>query len=210
MGFYIITYHVYSGDTFLAAKLHFWWFTVYQTMTIASIPLVSWLATRFNKLFALRICLFTLIIGSLSKWFTYNPELPYLALVTAILLGPGQTAFYICIRSILADICDHDELHTRQRREGMFGSMYSWLGKAVGSIASVLSGVILVVVGFNAAFGGDQNPDTILSMRAAFTCIPVIGTIFALIVLHYYPLTEAKSREIRLELEKRRGADYVE
>ena len=24
MGFYIITYHVYSGDTFLAAKLHFW------------------------------------------------------------------------------------------------------------------------------------------------------------------------------------------
>ena len=210
MGLYIMVYHVYGGDTFQGGWLYWRWFGVYQAMTIVSIPLVAWLATRFNKLFALKICLFTLIIASLSKWFTFTPELPNLALVTAILLGPGQTAFYICIRSILADICDHDELHTGQRREGMFGSMHSWLGKAVGSIASILSGLILVWVGFNAALGGNQDPDTIFYMRAAFTCIPVIGTIIALVILHNYPLTEAKSREIRQELEKRRGADYVE
>ena len=53
-----------------------------------------------------------------------------------MILGPAQTAYYTLIRSIIADICDHDELTTGLRREGASGAMYSWIGKVVSSVTS--------------------------------------------------------------------------
>jgi GPH family glycoside/pentoside/hexuronide:cation symporter len=136
--------------------------------------------------------------------------MPHLILVSAVLIGPGQTAYYTLIRSILADICDSDELETGLRREGMYGSMQAWIDKAVGSIATICSGVILVVIGFDQAKGGNQSPDTILWMRLAFTLLPVLGVIVSLTVLKFFPLTAERALEIRTELERRRALERAE
>ena len=163
------------------------------------------MSTRLGKVRAMRICLLTLLVGSASTWFTYHPRMPHLIVLTAILLGPGQTAFYTLIRSMLADVCDSDELTTGLRREGMYGSMQAWLDKAVGSIATILSGVTLVAIGFDQAKGGQQSADTIMWMRVAFTCLPVLGVLASLAMLSHFPLTTERAREIRRELEARRG-----
>jgi GPH family glycoside/pentoside/hexuronide:cation symporter len=87
----------------------------------------------------------------------------------------------------------------------MYGSMQAWLDKAVGSVATILSGVTLVAIGFDQAKGGQQSSDTITWMRLAFTGLPVLGVIASLAVLSYFPLTAERAREIRRELEARRG-----
>ena len=209
LGLYILIYYVYQGDMKAAAILAGLWGTVYQATTIVTIPLVTWLATHLGKIRALQLCLWTLIVGSISKWFTYQLDTPYMIFATAVLLGPGQTGFYAIIRSIIADICDDDELRTGLRREGMYGSMHAWIEKAMGSLALILTGVVLVVVGFDQGAGGNQAPHAIFYMRLAYVMIPVIGVSVALVVLQYFPLTEARSIEIRRELEKRRGASYA-
>ncbi|MBL9214495.1 MAG: MFS transporter [Opitutaceae bacterium] len=206
LGLYITVYHVYDGDLKAAAWLSGLWGTVFQLSTIAALPLVTWLSTRIGKIRTLQLCLAILLVGAVSKWFTYGPEWPHLVLVTAVLLGPGQTAFYTIIRSMVADICDYDELETGLRREGMYASMQAWVDKAMGSLATVLSGLVLVVVGFDQSAGGHQAPDTLFYMRLAFVAIPVIGVTIALVALRFFPLNEERMREIRRELETRRGA----
>lgn len=206
LGLYITIYHMYGGDLKAAAWLGGLWGTVFQLSTIVALPFVTWLSTRIGKIRTLRICLLILLVGAFSKWFTYGPEHPHLVLLTAVLLGPGQTAFYTIIRSMIADICDYDELETGLRREGMYASMQAWVDKAMGSLATVLAGLVLVLVGFDQSVGGHQSPNTIFYMRLAFVAIPVTGVTFALVALKYFPLNEPRMREIRRELEARRGA----
>lgn len=205
LGLYVTIYYIYGGDLKSAALLGAVWGTTYQVCTILALPLVTWLSTRLGKIRALRICLVILLVGSFSKWFTYQPHWPYLVLVTAVLLGPGQTAFYTIIRSMIADVCDDDELKTGLRREGMYASMQAWVDKAMGSLATILAGGVLVLIGFDQSLGGSQPADTLFYMRAAFVAIPVTGVSLALVMLHFFPLNERTMLEIRRELESRRG-----
>jgi GPH family glycoside/pentoside/hexuronide:cation symporter len=205
LGLYILIYYVYGGDTKAAAKAAGLFGTVLQLTTIACIPLVTYLANRWGKIRALEICLWILIVGSISKWITYKPENPYYILVTAVLIAPGQAAFFAIIRSIVADICDADELQTGMRREGMYGAMHSWIEKALGSLAVLLTGTVIVLVGFHQEAGAHQAPHALTMMRAAFVFIPVVAVSLALVALRYFPLTPARTFEIRQELERRRG-----
>jgi GPH family glycoside/pentoside/hexuronide:cation symporter len=174
---------------------------------VASIPLVTWFSTRWGKLVALQICLWLLIIGSLTKWFTFQPAHPYLTLITAVLLSPGQTAFTVLLRSIIGDICDEDELRTGLRREGMYGSMHRWIEKAMGSLAIVITGVVLFLAGFHTD-APSQGSGTIIYLRLAYVIVPVLAVIAALIALRYFPITAGRAVAIRAELEARRGRPH--
>jgi len=180
-GIYIFIYHVYAGDKLAAAVLFGTWQTGYQIATIVCIPLVAWSSRKLGKIISLRLALILLAIGSLSKWFVFTPSVPYLALLAVVALGPAQTAYYMIIRSIIADICDDDELKTGLRREGSYGAMYSWIGKVDGSLGIFIAGAVLVWVGFDSARSG------------------------ILVALQFFPLTAERSRQNRSELEKRRG-----
>ena len=208
LGLYLMIYYVYGGDTTQAAVLAGIWGSVTQAATVVGIPVVTWLATHLGKLAALRICLWTLILGSLSKWFTFQPGAPYLTLVTAVLLGPGQTSFSIVLRGMIGDVCDEDELRTGLRREGMYGSMYRWIEKAMGSIAIVITGVVLTMSGFHKN-SGQQAAGTVLSLRIAYVAVPVVAIIAALIALEFFPLTPERAAAIRAELEARRGKPHT-
>ena len=42
----------------------------------------------------------------------------------------GLGGLFTLMGSMVADVCDYDELNTtHERREGMFGSIYWWVGK---------------------------------------------------------------------------------
>jgi glycoside/pentoside/hexuronide:cation symporter, GPH family len=207
LGLYLIIYYVYHGDTKAGAVLAGIWGSIYQGTTVASIPVITWISTRFGKLTALRICLWTLILGSLSKWFTFQPGLPYLTLVTAVLLGPGQTAFSVILRGMIGDVCDEDELRTGLRREGMYGSMHRWIEKAMGSLAIVITGIVLAVAHFHRD-APEQPSSTLLILRVAYIAVPIVAVIAALIAVKYFPLTPERAAAIRAQLEARRGKPH--
>jgi glycoside/pentoside/hexuronide:cation symporter, GPH family len=206
LGLYLMIYYVYGGDTKAGALLAGLWGTVYQGATLLSIPVVTWMATRWGKLVALRVCLWSLILGSLTKWFTFQPGFPHLSLVTAVLLGPGQTAFSIVLRSMIADICDEDELRTGLRREGMYGSMHRWIEKAMGSLAIMITGAVLVGAGFHNNTA--QTRETLIYLRVAYVFVPVMAVVLALIAVRYFPLTPERAAGIRAQLEQRRGRPH--
>ena len=92
------------------------------------------------------------------------------------------------------------------RREGMLGSLFSWIQKSGFALAFFGAGLALNFVGFDAALGGAQSPGTILGMRLMLAGSISIWSIFAIALLAFYPLSKRRAYEIRDELEKRRGS----
>jgi GPH family glycoside/pentoside/hexuronide:cation symporter len=106
---------------------------------------------------------------------------------------------------MIADVVDVDELETRERREGMYGSIFWWTVKLGLSAALAMSGYVLNATGFDVALGSDQAARTITLMRVADIGIPVATSAVALWAVARYPITETVANEVRRRLEERRG-----
>jgi len=74
------------------------------------------------------------------------------------------------------------------------------------TLQQFLTGVIIVLSGFEIAKGAAQDPGVFFNMRFMLSAIPVSLLCFALLLLYKYPLTSARIAEIKAELARRREA----
>jgi len=203
---YVIIYYVYGGDKDLGAALIGWNGTISAIGTFCVIPLVTWVSTRIGKRRAFHFAIGISIAGYALKFFCYSPTMPYLLLVSTPLIAFGLGGLFTLMGSMVADVCDMDELHTGHRREGMFGSIFWWVVKLGMALALGLSGFLLNATGFDVALEGNQGEGTLFMMRLFDVGFPIVASAIAIWIVSRYPITEAKAREIRIELEARRGA----
>ena len=145
------------------------------------------------------------IIGYALKWVGYNPHQPYLLLIAAPFLAFHLGALFTMVPSMVADVCDLDELQTGTRREGMFSGIYWWIQKLGMAGASVLSGILLVWTGFNVALGAHQTVKSLLYMRLCDIGIPIVTSIVAIFIIMTFDISEDKAYDVRRQLEARRG-----
>ncbi|MEP5765182.1 MAG: MFS transporter [Halieaceae bacterium] len=202
---YVIIYYVFAGDQALGAEYAGWAGTVSAIATFCIIFFISWLSTKIGKRRAFFVSTGVSMLGYALKWFCYSPQYPLLLLVPAPLVAFGLGGLFTLMGSMIADVCDLDELETHERREGMFGSIYWWVVKLGMAAALAIGGVLLNVTGFDVALGGEQTASTIYMMRVFDVGIPLIGSAIAIWMIATYPITEQKAHEVRLELEQRRG-----
>jgi GPH family glycoside/pentoside/hexuronide:cation symporter len=136
----------------------------------------------------------------------YDPSHPWLVLVPAPLMAFGLGGLFTLMPAMIADVVDVDELATRERREGMYSSIYWWVVKLGMAAALAGGGYLLNATGFDVARGGAQGAGTILAMRLADLLLPAAASLVAMAVLWRYPITEARAVAVRRELEARRTA----
>ncbi len=204
--FYVIIYYVFGGETVHGAEYAGWSGTVGAISTFIVIGIVTWMSTRYGKRKAFFIAIGISIIGYALKWFCYNPEIPWLLLVPAPLMAFGLGGLFTLMGSMIADVCDYDELNTYERREGMFGSIFWWVVKLGMALALAGGGFLLNATGFDVALEGNQTERTIFLMRLFDVTVPIITSLLAMWAVATFPITEERAHEIRLELEQRRGA----
>ena len=207
--FYVIIYYVFGGDTELGAEYAGWSGTVGAVSTFVVIGLVTWMSTKFGKRRAFFIAIGISMVGYALKWFCYNPDYPLLLLLPAPLMAFGLGGLFTLMGSMIADVCDLDELNTGSRREGMFGSIYWWVVKLGMALALAAGGFLLNATGFDVALEGNQSGQTIFMMRLFDVFIPILTSALALWAVYSFPITEEKAHEIRLQLEQRRGEPAV-
>jgi GPH family glycoside/pentoside/hexuronide:cation symporter len=202
---YVIIYYVFGGDQTIGAEYVGYTGSVSAVSTFVVITIVTWIATRIGKRRAFFIATGISMIGYLSKWFCYNPDIPWLVVLPAPLLAFGLGGLFTLMPSMMADVVDMDELETHERREGMFGSIFWWVVKLGMSAALAGGGYLLNATGFDVALEGAQTDQTLLLMRIFDVFIPVITSAIAIWAVVKFPITEDKAREIRQTLEARRG-----
>lgn len=203
---YITIFYVAGGDQDLGAKYVGLFGTVSSLSTLAAIAAVTWISSRLGKRRTFMLATAVTMVGSLLKWFCYDPMAPWKVLIPAPLIAVGMGALFTLMGSMIADVCDLDELETGERREGMFGSIYWWMVKLGLALAFGLSGYLLNATGYDVTFGGAQSSSTFLWMRIIDVFVPAVASIIAILSVYSFKLTEERSYEIRNELEKRRGA----
>ncbi len=205
LGAYVLTYYVFSGDQTGASFITGWGTSIAAFAGMASLPLVAFISSKVGKERTLMCLLLSKFLLSIAIWFCYNPHYPWLATIPLLLVMPLQTCLWMLVPSMLADVVDHDELHTGERREGSFSSIFSWLMKVAMSIGFGISGPLLEMTGFDAAMGEQQPDEVLLRMRIAMVVIPSLTCIFLIWILCQYPINKATAYRTRMKLEKRRG-----
>lgn len=148
------------------------------------------------------------------------------ALIGARLLGfmpaNGQPAVYILVLlstgiavltivtlqvvtvSILADLLDEQELHTRRRQEGVFFAASAFVMKATTGLGAMLAGIVIDVVGLTPGAEPGTIEPSVLQSLGWFSIIPTVGmAIIAAWFFHRIHMTRENLVRIKQELAKR-------
>jgi GPH family glycoside/pentoside/hexuronide:cation symporter len=216
----VMTYYMANGDITLGSIWKGLLSSGYAVVGLVSIPIIARLANLFGKRGSLYFVYGLMVFGGIMKWFIFTPghHLYYIGkiaidpviLIDPLLCGPMWVAVKIMLASMMADVCDDDELRYGKRREGMFGGAFSFLEKTAWSLSAVGYGLTLWLSGYNNALGGNQAPGTFTVMRLFLAGAPAITAVFAILAIRFYPITAERAAETRRLLEERRGAIHAE
>lgn len=206
---YISLYYVSQGDKELMGSIGMVTGFVQATAQILSMFAIGYIAKFFDKKRILIGGLVIGIIGYLSSWFLFTPEVPYLTVIPPVVINIGLCACWVLNGSFSADICDYDELKTGRRREGMYSAVFGFLSKLAIALVTTVSSWVLVRLGFE---GEDLHPtmDMLFTLRWFYIAVPVAAMIAAILCMWKYPLTRERVSEIQAKLREKRGETRLE
>jgi len=164
------------------------------------IPLISWLGTHWGKKQTLLLGMTGAAFSFLIQFLTFNPAHPHMELISFCMMSPSIAFIWLILPSMVADVCDVDELHTGLRREGMYGAVYGWILKLGVSFGLLLSGFVLTIAGIEPAME-HQSPEAIRNLRILFSVVPFLCTMGAVFLMMRYPLTEAAMDKLKDKLD---------
>ena len=98
-GNYVSIYYVFGGDTVMGSKFSGWSNTLGIALSILAIPLAQFLCNRFGKHVVLQMALGWMLVGSIMKWWCYNPEYPYLIFAIPFFYSVGISSFWMILPS---------------------------------------------------------------------------------------------------------------
>jgi len=178
--------------------------TLCAICTMGVIWLTTWLSKKLGKRNAFFITIPISIVGYALKWIGYNPDHPYLLFIAAPFITFGLGSLFTLMNSMVADVCDFDELQTGTRREGMFSAVYWWMVKLGVALSSLISGVLINATGFRQEIGLGQAPGTLLWMRIYDIGIPIVTSLIAIFFIMKFDISEDRAYDIRAQVERRR------
>ncbi|MEC8556612.1 MAG: MFS transporter [Planctomycetota bacterium] len=207
---YVMIYYIYGGQDGPAGELNGWWGSLTAICTIVVIPATALISRFIGKKKTFLVTISLSIVGYALKWIGYNPDYPYLLLISCPLVAFGTGSLFTLMGSMISDVCDYDELQTGQRREGVFGAIYWWMVKVGMALALLLTGYLLNYAEFitpepDATEPVVQSVKTLLFLRIYDVVIPIATSLLALGIMSTYEISETRANEIRDELENRRG-----
>ncbi|MBQ0928903.1 MFS transporter [Ideonella alba] len=205
LGYYTTLYYVCGGDVALGTRWNSAMGLAGMAFGFAGIPFFGMLARRYGKRLGLMAVLALAVCAFIGDWWLYDPRYPWLQLLACGFVAFTGAGFWTLYGSTLADVIDHDELETGQRREGSFAACQSWISKVGIGLGNGASGWILQFTGFDAKLPV-QSEEAITLIRLLLSGIPALGLLIALVLIARFPIDEAGAGRTRGLLEARRGA----
>jgi GPH family glycoside/pentoside/hexuronide:cation symporter len=196
-------YYVFGGDRSAASTMMGISGTTGVIISVLMLPLGGWVSEKIGKRHAAFIALSLIILGKGSQFWTVTPNAPYLQLLSRVVFQPGLMLMWALIPSMIADVCDLDELKSGCRREASFISVYQWIWKLGATLGMALGGALIALAGADV-----RSPDAVLSgitvfrLRLLMALLPALLSCCALICLKIFPLTGKRVMEIKSMLEK--------
>ncbi|MGH7899530.1 MAG: MFS transporter, partial [Candidatus Binatia bacterium] len=177
--------------------------TAYLLASMASLVFWTALARRLGKNRAFEICILWSVVV-LGSFPLLGPESPRAFLFVFFAAAGFAAGGYMIPTSIAADVVDHDELATGQRREGAFFGLWTLSIKVVAAFAIAFVGISLDLLGY--VPNQPQSASTLFGIRMLYGPVPALFLFLSLLIFRRFPLTRESHAEIHRELEARRTA----
>lgn len=200
---YIMIYYVFDGAKAAASTVMGINGTAWALAALIAVFPMAWASRHLGKAMTVRIAILLMVAGGLLKVVCYNRTYPLLSLIPTLLLSTGMLVLYTMAGSMIADICDEDEVAFKVRREGSFSALYSWWLKMAVSSAYLVAGFMLASTKFDHTLI-QQSDFTLFWLRFWEIGIPSALCMVGLLLLYRYPLTEERAYENKRILEERR------
>jgi len=196
--FFVIVYKLFNGDAGASGI----WVSMFGCLgalgtTFIVIPIVAWMSKTMGKKKTFMFSQSISLLGYIMLYFLFIPNKPYMYIIALPFFSFGIGSLFTIMMSMTADVIDIDELNTGKRREGIFGAIYWWMVKVGYGIAGALSGLIIVLVGFNPDLATVDQQSAVDGLHAFFCFFPMAGTIAAMFVMRNYSITEQKATNIK-------------
>jgi GPH family glycoside/pentoside/hexuronide:cation symporter len=204
LAFYALTYHVYGGDMKAASGVQAISGFAYMLFGFAGVYCTNRISRAIGKHKTLMAMLGIGLFAFGSSWWLYTPAYPWLSILCHGLNGFSATGLWVILPAMTADVIDFDELSSGKRREGAFTSTFSWTVKVGMMLSMLFGGPLLQLTGFDAKLPV-QSENAVFGIRLLFAGIPVTALMIALFLIQFYSLDTERMREIRRQLEARRG-----
>jgi GPH family glycoside/pentoside/hexuronide:cation symporter len=177
---------------------------LYLAASVLSLPLWTAVAHRLGKDRALKLCMAWAAMALAALPFAFSPDMSNTRLYALLVLaGLGNGGWAVLPVAITADIIDHDELDTGERREGAYFGVWTLVMKLAAALAAGVVGVALQLLDY--VPNAEQSPGVILGIRLLYGPIPAACILAALGVFWRFPLTRAQHREVQAALALRRA-----
>ncbi|TSA31746.1 MAG: MFS transporter [Verrucomicrobiaceae bacterium] len=207
LSLYVNIFLIYGGNRDAGLALCGVAGSVYAGVSYVSVIVAVWMSTRIGKKAAAQILLVLTLVGVGSQWFTLRPDMPYLQLVSTVIIGLGLQGTWMTFFTMVGDVCEEDELQTGLRREGIFSSVGAFSRKMAVAAASILGGGALSWVGFNAETAATTGmPESVgLALKVAFVFGQAVVVLLGLIAISFYPITRKRALETQRIMAARRA-----
>ena len=137
---------------------------------------------------------FILIIGLILIYKIDYTVDTWVLLCSLVEVGIGTSAGYLIINSLIPDVIALDEQLTGKRREAIYYSLYSFIGKVSTGIAQLVLNYSLSIAGYlnprqQAAAGVSGQPENVLTLLTwLVSLIPLMLRImgFVLALIYYF------------------------
>jgi glycoside/pentoside/hexuronide:cation symporter, GPH family len=199
LGIYLNIYHVFAGDKLAGATLAGWQAMVYAIANLATALLLGGIANKVEKRTALQACLVAGFIGTLAKWWLYDPAHPWLTLIVHALLGSGIAGMWVLVYSMVADVSEFEELSSGREMAGFFAAIQMWVTKVGMALSVLVSGVLLDTSGFRVEYGAQQPSGAMLTLRLLFTFVPACSLLVSFWAVRGYRIDRKTLEEKRAE-----------
>ncbi len=167
-GAYLITYIIYDGDKSGFATLLMWATVGGAFVSMGLNLLLRRLGKTREKVTLLKATMFLSLLAPLAALVAFRPGEPHWYLLFHMLALPiGNTAVELLPLSIVADICDIDEVHSGRRREGAFVGVYNSAFKTGIMFAPSMAMILLSLSGFDGQLK-TQTEDTKALLQSFF------------------------------------------
>lgn len=210
----LLLHYVFDGSEKAIGAFTGWLTTLAVILSYGSMYFIGRLSNRFNKRTALAIGLGFVLLGTILNYFAIDPRWPWALFVAGGTTFIGMQGCWLMIDSMVADVCDEDELQTGRRREGMFSSAKGFALKAAQGLTFGIGGYMASYAGYDPqkidSVGLDA--ETAIKMKTLLIGFQAIGLTLALILMCFYPISRERAKKTRrlLELNQRNSKDQDE
>jgi GPH family glycoside/pentoside/hexuronide:cation symporter len=166
------------------------------------IPVWVKLAQHFSKHATMQLAvLYGMVVPALL--FFLPPGHLWLTAAAFLFVGAITSAHELLPRTMMADVCDHDQAESGTEQMGLYYSLLQLSSKlAAGLMASAIY-MGLAWIGFDAKVGGQNSQAMIDNVRYLIVFTPIAAYVLVLLLMWKYPINRERQKELRRIIEAR-------